>query len=208
MGNSKRWLAALSILLALSFNIEAKSYKSYTVDPTNSTVRFEVDLYRSILHSIKFEDLSGSIALNLKDQDAHGTLGLKIASNSILSNSQQMRDLILSDHILSAHNFPHISIDVESIRNAFPAGMLFTGNVVFKDKKLPFERVLGYLHPPFVDDKGNEYVVLETSIELNLQDLGIRYQKRLQSNGRLELSKTAMLYFSITGISKLNLDAE
>lgn len=184
--NRPSWIGALA-LVAVAFlggplSGTAAAADEYRIDPVHSSIAFSVK--HMVISRVKghFNEFEGVIHYDEKHPE-NSSVSVTIKAASIDTNNKKRDADVAGEQFLEAEKYPEITFKSSAIErkgDGFVAVGTLTIHGVSKKIRLPFS-----LGGVITDPWGNTRMGLESSIEINRQDFGLSFNRKLESGGLL-----------------------
>lgn len=176
-----RRLVTAVLLLAGTFGAgSAWAADTYQIDPAHTSIEFVVR--HMVITKVRggFNEFAGTIIYDDKDI-ARSSVEVTIAASSIDTKTQKRDDHLRSPDFLDVAKFPQITFKskrIEKTGDGFTAIGDLTMHGVTKEIKIPFT-IAGLI----TDYAGDTRIGISGHAELNRQDYGVSWSKKLDNGG-------------------------
>ncbi len=194
----KLCLAALTTLvlstLVASGQLAAAEYR---IDPSHSTIGFQVRHMAISKTNGNFEDYTGSFSFEPGQPDSWSCEAV-IQAASINTNNQKRDDHLRTDEFLDVAKFTTLTFKSTGVKMENESEGILTGDLTIHGVTKPVEmhlEILGTVTDPWGDERAG----FSASVNINRKDYGLSYNSVMEAGG-LVVGDKVKIFLEIEGI--------
>lgn len=177
--------------------LELPAAGTYEIDPTHSSVSFQVRHLGLSKVRGSFERFSGSLTIG--EDPAASTARVDIESASFTTGAEDRDQHVRSADFLDVDNYASLRFETAGVRQEGDHWQL-DGNLTVKDRAVPVTidvRFEGAGQDPW----GNGRIAFTGETEINREDFGITWNQALEAGGVL-VGKNVKIFIDVQAVAK------
>jgi polyisoprenoid-binding protein YceI len=194
----KRFIGSTFTLAALAFAPNMAAAQTWDIDPTHTSVGFEVRHFFTKVAG-KFNEVSGTVTFDPANPTAAST-DITIPTASVDTRNERRDGHLKSADFFDTENFPNITFKSTKVEKAGENKFKVTGNLTMRGVTKPTVLDMEFLGSgPHMS--GGKVAGFSATTRINRQDFGVSWNKTLDTGGTL-LSDDVDIRIDVEAVQK------
>lgn len=160
-----------------------EAVSQWQIDPAHTQVQFEVKHMMFAKVRGRFEELEGTLALDLDDPEA-SSVEVVIAADSITTGQEERDEHLRSPDFLDAEDYPELKFRSTSVEGLGGDEFRVTGDLTIRGETREVELDVTR-HGSGTDPWGNERIAFGATTKIDRRDFGLTWNQALETGGIL-----------------------